>query len=57
MKETNLAVSLVRDIPTAIRDLESVRDEKNRDVIVWAQYVLTACAEVIKSIAGKEVTI
>lgn len=57
MKETTLTVALLRDIPTAIRDLESIRTEQNRDKIVWTQYVLTACAEVIKSIAGKEVAI
>ena len=57
MEETTLTVALLRDIPTAIRDLDGVRTPKNRDAIVWAQYVLTACVEVIKSIAGKEVAI
>lgn len=45
--------SLTADIHTAILDLESVRTEKNRDKIVWAQYVLTACAELAKSVIGK----
>lgn len=45
--------TLSADIATAILDLESVRTEKNRDKIVWAQYVLTACAELAKSVIGK----
>lgn len=45
--------TLATDIITAILDLESVRTEKNRDKIVWAQYVLTACAELAKSVIGK----
>lgn len=45
--------NLAADIRTAILDLESVRTEKNRDKIVWAQYVLTACAEVVKPVTGK----
>lgn len=45
--------TLAADITTAILDLESVRTEKNRDKIVWAQYVLTACAELAKSVIGK----
>lgn len=46
--------SLTADIRTAILDLESVRTEKNRDKIVWAQYVLTACAELAKSVIRKD---
>lgn len=45
--------TLAADIRTAILDLESVRTEKNRDKIVWAQYVLTACAELAESVIGK----
>lgn len=46
--------SLTADIRTAILDLESVRTEKNRDKIVWAQYVLTACKEHIDTIMPKK---
>lgn len=46
--------TLAADIATAILDLESVRTEKNRDKIVWAQYVLTACAELAKSVIGED---
>lgn len=49
----DLPPNLVADIYTAILDLESVRTKKNRDKIVWAQYVLTACAELAKSVIGK----
>ena len=45
--------TLATDIHPAILDLESVRTEKNRDKIVWAQYALTACAELAKSVIGK----
>ena len=45
--------NLAADIHTAILNLESVRTEKNRDKIVWVQYVLTACAELAKSVIGK----
>lgn len=45
--------TLTSDIRTAILDLESVRNEKNRDKIVWAQYVLTACVELAESVIGK----
>lgn len=45
--------TLAADIATAILDLESVRTEKNRDVIVWTQYVLTACKELAESVIGK----
>lgn len=40
---------LINDIHTAIFDLESIRTSKNRDKIVWAQYVLTACSELVKT--------
>lgn len=49
----NLPPNLAADIATAILDLESVRTDKNRDKIVWAQFVLTACAELAKSVIGK----
>lgn len=49
----NIPASLAADIATAILDLESIRTEKNRDKIVWVQYVLTACAELAKSVIGK----
>lgn len=45
----NFQTSLASDIRTAILDLESVRTDSNRDKIVWAQYVLTACAELAES--------
>lgn len=45
--------TLAADITTAILDLESVRTEKNRDKIVWAQYVLTVCKELAESAIGK----
>lgn len=45
-----LPPTLAADIATAILDLESVRTEKNRDAIVWAQYVLTACKELLDGI-------
>ena len=45
--------TLAADIATAIIDLESIRTEKNRDKIVWAQYVLTACAELAESVIRK----
>ena len=47
-----IPATLATDITTAILDLESVRTDKNRDKIVWAQYVLTACAELAKSVIG-----
>ncbi len=46
--------TLAADIATAILDLESVRTEQNRDKIVWAQYVLTACKELAESVVGKD---
>ncbi|WP_286375695.1 hypothetical protein [Xylanibacter rodentium] len=49
----DIPATLAADIATAILDLESVRTEKNRDVIVWTQYVLTACKELAESVAGK----
>lgn len=49
----NIPPNLAADIATAILDLESVRTEKNRDAIVWAQYVLTACKELAESVIGK----
>lgn len=45
--------TLAADIATAILDLESVRTENNRDQIVWAQYVLTACAELAEFVIEK----
>lgn len=48
----DIPANLAADIATAILDLESVRTDKNRDKIVWAQYVLTACAELAKSVIG-----
>lgn len=48
-----LPPNLAADIATAILDLESIRTEKNRDKIVWAQYVLTACKELAESVIGK----
>lgn len=36
--------NLVADIRAAIADLDKIRTGKNRDAVVWAQYVLTACA-------------
>lgn len=45
-----LPPNLAADIRTAILDLESVRTEKNRDAIVWAQYVLTACIKLLGEI-------
>lgn len=50
----DIPATLATDIATAILDLESVRTQKNRDKIVWAQYVLTACAELAKSVLEKE---
>lgn len=47
---SDIPTTLAADIATAILDLESVRTKKNRDKIVWAQYVLTACAELAKSV-------
>lgn len=49
----NLPATLAADIATAILDLESIRTEKNRDAIVWAQYVLTACKELAESVIRK----
>lgn len=49
----DIPATLSADIATAILDLESIRTEKNRDTIVWTQYVLTACAELAKSVIGK----
>lgn len=51
---SDIPSTLAADIATAILDLESVRTEKNRDKIVWAQYVLTACAELMKRITPIE---
>ena len=48
----NIPETLAADITTAILDLESIRTNKNRDKIVWAQYVLTACRELAKSAIG-----
>lgn len=45
-----LPPNLAADIATAILDLESIRTEKNRDAIVWAQYVLNACKELLGGI-------
>lgn len=39
--------TLGEDIRTAIADLDKIRTPRNRDAIVWAQYVLTACADMI----------
>lgn len=50
----DIPATLAADIATAILDLESIRTQKNRDKIVWAQYVLTACAELAKSVLEKE---
>lgn len=50
----DIPATLATDIATAILDLESVRTEKNRDKIVWAQYVLTACKELAESVIGKD---
>lgn len=49
----NIPPTLHADIVSAILDLESIRTEKNRDKIVWAQYVLTACQELAESVIGK----
>lgn len=49
----NVPPTLASDIRTAILDLESLRTETNRDKIVWAQYVLTACKELAESVIGK----
>lgn len=49
----NVPPTLAADIHTAILDLESLRTEMNRDKIVWAQYVLTACMELAESVIGK----
>lgn len=49
----DIPATLAADIATAILDLENVRTEKNRDKIVWAQYVLTVCKELAESVAGK----
>lgn len=45
--------NLGSDIRTAIADLDSIRTPENRDKIVWAQYVLTACADMIGEPAFK----
>ncbi len=50
----DIPATLAADIATAILDLESVRTEKNRDKIVWVQYVLTACKELAESVMGKK---
>ena len=52
-----LAASVARDIPTAIRDLETIRTDRNRDIVVWAQTILTACATIASTVIGKEVTV
>ena len=49
----DIPATLAADIATAILDLESVRTEKNRAVLVWSRYVLTACKELAESVAGK----
>ncbi len=51
---SDIPTTLAADIATAILDLESIRTQKNRDKIVWAQYVLTACAELAKSVIEKD---
>lgn len=39
-----LPPTLGEAIRSAIADLESIRTPFNRDKVVWAQYVLSACA-------------
>lgn len=33
------------DIWTVIQDLDKIRTAKNRDTVIWAQTVLSACGE------------
>ena len=39
--------NLGADIRSAIVGLDKIRTPETRDAIVWAQYVLTACADMI----------
>ena len=39
--------TLGADIRAAISRLDTIRTPETRDAIVWAQYVLTACASMI----------
>ncbi len=49
MNETDIPPTLREDIRTAIMGLDSLRySGHDRDAIVWAQYVLTACAELLR---------
>ena len=46
-----LIPAVIRDIPNAIRDLDSIRTAFNRDTIVWTQYILSACEEIARHCA------
>lgn len=49
MSEAYIPPTLGDDIRTAITGLDGLRERGlDRDTIVWAQYVLTACAELIR---------
>lgn len=47
--ENTLPHTLQRDIRSAVADLESIRTSRNRDKIVWAQVILTACADLAET--------
>ena len=53
MNKPDVPSTLGADIRTAISDLDKIRTPHNRDAIVWAQYVLTACADMIGEPAFK----
>lgn len=53
MNKTDIPPTLGDDIRSAIADLDDIRTPENRDKIVWAQYVLTACADMIGEPAFK----
>ena len=44
MNREILPPTIGQDIRSAIADLDAIRTQRNRDAVVWAQYVLTACA-------------
>lgn len=49
MNEIGIPSTLGEDIRSAIMGLDGLRGSgHDRDAIVWAQYVLTACAEALK---------
>lgn len=53
MTRKDMPPTLGDAIRSAIADLEKIRTPFNRDKVVWAQYVLTACADMIGEPAFK----